>query len=264
MPSFNAIWALTLRHYRLLISDANLLLATFYWPLLDILIWGFLGSWIQNIQCSGFDNYEVIALLGIVLWQTTCRSAIVTASAFVEELWSRNLLNLLSLPISLFEWVSGIILYNFLLSVMTSIYCMLLIFIIYQFSMWTIISTFCLFAFPLFLSGLWLGFMCLHIVTIFGKRAHELAYVLAWFFAPFSTAFYPKEVLPLWAQKLSAYLPMSYIFEGMRNYLIHNENPALPITKALIMSSVYLTISVIIFGYAFNKSKNKGLARLSD
>jgi len=264
MPSLNAIWAIYLRHYRLLVRDANLLLATFYWPLLDILIWGFLGSWIQRIQSGGLEQYEVIALLGIVLWQTTCRSAIVTAGAFVEELWSRNILNLLSLPISLFEWIAGITLYNFILSCATSAYCMLLIFLIYHFPMWSFISSFCLFAFPLFLSGLWLGFMCLYLVTILGKRSHELAYVLAWFFAPFSTAFYPKEILPEWAQTVSAFLPMSYIFEGMRAYLIQGANPTIPILKALIMSSAYLTIAIFIFRYGFNKSKNKGLARLAD
>lgn len=264
MISFNAIWAITLRHYRLLIHDTNLILATFYWPLLDILIWGFLGSWIQNIQANGVANYEMIALLGIILWQTTCRSAITTTNGFVEELWSRNLPNLISLPLSLFEWIAGITLYNFLLTCMTSLYCMGLIYIFYHFSVWVVFKTFCIFALPLFLSGLWLGFTCLQVVTIFGKRAHELGYVLAWMFAPFSTAFYPKEVLPAWAQTISSYIPMSYIFEGMRSYLTHNTNPLPYITKGFVMSSVYLIIAIILFTYSFNKSKQKGLTRLSD
>src|SRR6266498_3746127 len=73
MISFTPIWAIVLRHIRLWKRDINFLLGGFYWPVLDIIIWGFLGAWIQQSQTAQFHNYEVAALLGILLWQVIGR-----------------------------------------------------------------------------------------------------------------------------------------------------------------------------------------------
>jgi ABC-2 type transport system permease protein len=264
MISFQSIWAITLRHSRLLMRDTNLKLAHFYWPLLDVLIWGFLGSWIQKMQGNPSHNYEVIALLGILLWQTTARSSIVTMHAFLEELWAQNLINLFSLPLSLTEWILGVMLYNGIMSIITVLYCVALIFFLYKLSIWYLLSTFLIFAPPLFISGLCIGFICLGCISYLGKRASELGFVFAWFFAPFSTAFYPLEVLPPWAQVISHCLPMSHIFTGMRKYLLDHESPVPYLIKGSVMSCVYAAVALAVFIFLFQKSKQKGLARLSD
>ena len=53
MISFAPIWAIVFRHLYIWQRDVNLLLCGFYWPLLDILIWGFLGSWIATFPKYG-------------------------------------------------------------------------------------------------------------------------------------------------------------------------------------------------------------------
>ena len=73
MISFLPIWAITLRHLRLYRRDLNLLLGILYWPLLDVLTWGFLGAWIQKSGLAEFHNYELITLLGVLLWQVIGR-----------------------------------------------------------------------------------------------------------------------------------------------------------------------------------------------
>jgi ABC-2 type transport system permease protein len=264
MLSFHAIIALALRHARLLRRDANYLLSMFYWPLLDVLIWGFLGSYIQNVQTNGYQNYTAVALLCIILWRTTSTSAIVTARAFVEELWSHNLINIVSLPLTLTEWFAGITLYNTLMSCATAVYCTLLIMFFYGLSPALIFGKFVLFAPPLFLSGLALGTLCLAIIAYCGKRAEELLYVFAWFFAPFSAAFYPREILPGWAQMISDALPMSYIFTGLRVSMLSEGDPTPYLIKGYLMAIAYLIIALLAFVFAFHKSKNRGLARLSD
>lgn len=265
MISLRTIFAITLRHLRLLRRDMNLALSTFYWPLLDVLIWGFLGLYIQNMQTSpALQNYTVIALLGILLWQTTGRSAIVLAVSFVEELWSYNLINLVSLPLSLIEWLLGIVLYNIITTCMTFTYCVGLIYLLYGLSPLLLLQQFILFAPPLFLSGLALGAICLQIIAYCGKRAQELCFVFAWCFAPFSTAFYPREVLPTWAHYISDILPMSYVFAGMRALMMYDQDPTPYLIKGYLMASAYLIIAVIGFGCAFHASKKYGLARLSD
>jgi ABC-2 type transport system permease protein len=263
MISFAPIWAMVLRHARVFQRDLNPMLSTFYWPLLDVLIWGFLGSWIGKSQTQ-FPNYEVAALLGLLLWQVVGRGCNVMGIALCEELWSNNIVNLFSLPIRITEWICGILLFSGIVMLITSLFCMGVIFTLYEVSVWYVVSTFCIFMPPLLLCTIWLGFSCLQIIVALGKRGIELGFVVGWFLMPFSGAFYPIEVLPRWAQVVSAFLPMSYVFQGMRGYVMHKQDPTSYLIKGYGLGILYAAIAIGLFIYGFNRSKQKGLARLAD
>jgi len=265
MISFSPIWAIVLRHVRLYRHDINLLLVLLYWPILDIVTWGFLGSWIQ--QTSGtaeFQNYEAIALLGILLWQVVGRGGNIIALGFAEELWQNNIINLFSLPLRIVEWIWGIVLLYAIAIGITISCCMLLIYGLYDVSMWYMFSSFMIFLPPLFFCGIWLGFICLQIMVFRGKRGTELGFVAVWFMLPFSGAYYPIEVLPAWGQMISACLPMSYVFTGMRAYLMHQQDPTAYLIKGYILAITYAALAIAGFVYLFNRAKVKGLARLPD
>jgi ABC-2 type transport system permease protein len=264
MISFAPIWAIVLRHIRLWKGDLNLAMAGFYWPLLDILIWGFLGAWIQQSNAEQFQNYEAAALLGILLWQIVGRGCNIMMISFIEELWGNNVINLFSLPLRIGEWMSGIILFSAIIMFMTSIFCMSVIFALYEIPFWNTISTFLIFLPPLFLSSIWLGFTCLQIVVTLGKRGIELGWIAGWILLPFSGAYYPIEVLPSWGQIISNFVPMSYVFQGMRGYVMHQQDPTLYLIKGYALSVLYASCAIISFVYCFNRSKKNGLARLAD
>lgn len=260
---FKNCWAIVLRHARLWLRDTNLILVTLYWPLLDVLIWGFIGSWMQQSQHTS-SNYTAICLFAILLWQTTARSSIIIASTFIEEIMACNLVNLFSLPIHLIEWITGVILFDSILMGITNLYCIGLIYAFYRISIAQMFWIVLLFAPPLFISGIALGFFCLQIIVSFGKRSQELAFILSWFFAPICGAFYPLNILPTWIQKVSYCFPMAYVFESMRAYMIHGINPAYALLIAYVISFIYLSIAIAFFILFFNRTKVKGLARLSD
>lgn len=262
MISSASIWAVVLRHLHVWKRDLNVMLFGFYWPMLDILIWGFLGAWIQATQ--QFHNYEAAALLGVLLWQIVGRGCNIMANAFCEELWSHNVVNLFSLPLRLSEWMLGVVMFYTIMMAMTTTFCMLVISALYNVSMWQLLSTFLIFVPPLFFCGIWLGFTCLQIIVTLGKRGVELGYVVGWFLMPFSGAFYAIDILPLWAQKISTCLPMSYVFQGMRAYLMQQQDPTPYLFKGYLLSILYATSSLILFVYCFNRSKRNGLARLTD
>lgn len=261
---FRHIWAVTLRHIRLWVKDPNLIMMTFYWPLLDVLIWGFLGSWVTQLQQSSTVNYENIFLFSILLWQTNCRACFTTVMGFVEELWSNNLINLFTLPLKLSEWVAGILTFSLVMSIVNAVYCMIVLKLLYTISLAKILIVFALFGPALFITGIWLGFLSLHIIAYFGKRAQELAWVLAWGLSPICGVFYPINVFPSWIQKISYCIPMTYIFEGMREYVIKGRFPAQSLAYGYGLAVIYATIAIGIFVVIFNYSKTKGLARLSD
>lgn len=263
MISWSPIGAIVRRHLYLWRRDFNFLLSGFYWPFLDIVIWGFLGMWIHKAQAT-LPHYESAALLGILLWQIVGRGCTIITCTFNEELWSHNITNLFSLPLRLSEWMLASVLFTIIIVGMISLFCIGVIGLLYDVSLLNIITTFIIFAPPLFISCLWISFTCLQIVATFGKRGTELGYIIGWSLLPFSGAYYPIEVLPTWAQTLSTFIPMSYIFQGMRNYVMYQQDPTLYLVKGYALGTLYAIIAIAIFVWCFNRSKRKGLGRLMD
>ena len=264
MISFRSIWGITIRLLYVLKRDLNFMLASLYWPLLDILIWGFLGAWIAKSQPTSFQHYETVALLGILLWQIIGRGCNIMIISFAEELWSNNIVNMFSLPLCITEWIYGIILFYGIMMGITSIFCMIAIFLLYNIPAWYMISTFLIFMPPLVLSAIWIGFTCLQIIVTLGRRGVEIGFIFGWFLLPFSGAYYPTDILPAWGQTISRYLPMSYVFQAMREYVSNQQDPTALLIKGYALSILYATCSIIVFIYCFNRSKQTGLARLVD
>lgn len=263
MISTLAISAVVLRHVRLWKRDLNTLLIGFSWPALDIIIWGFLGSWIQS-TASQFHNYEMAALLGILLMQAAARGSTIMAMVMSEEIWQRNIINLFSLPLRITDWILGAIIFFLIMMFFTFLFCVFVIYLLYQVSISQLLSIYFYFLPPLIFSGIWMGLMCMQIFALLGRKGVELAYVVAWFLVPFSGAYYPVEVLPQWAQTISKFLPMSYAFKDMRNYVMYNQSTTSHLVVAYGLSILYACIALLLFIGAFNHSKKKGLARLVD
>lgn len=263
MMSLSSIWAVTMRHMYVLRRDYNFMMGTLYWPLLDILIWGYLGSWIQQ-SGSQFQNYGIATLLGVLLWQIVGRGCNIILFTLAEEFWSHNIVNLFSLPVRITEWMCGITIFYGIMMALTSFFSISMIYLLFNVPLWYIFSTFVIFLPPLLLSGIWVGFTCLQILITLGRKSAELGFVIAWCMMPFSGAYYPIEILPAWAQTISKFLPMSYAFQGMRAYLMHQQNPLPYVIKSSVLAILYASCAIALFVYCFNRSKQKGLARLAD
>lgn len=265
MISLAPIWGVTTRLIYVLKRDLNFMLGALYWPLLDILIWGFLGTWVAKSQTTAaFQHYETVALLGILLWQLIGRGCNIMIVSFAEELWSNNIVNMFSLPFKITEWICGIMLFYGIMMGLTAVFCMLAILVLYNIPFWYMLSTFLLFMPPLVISAIWIGFTCLQIIVTIGRRGVEIGFVFGWLLLPFSGAYYPAEVLPAWGQAISKYLPMSYVFQAMRDYVTYQKDPTELLIKGYGLSILYATCSVALFIYCFNRSKQNGLARLAD
>lgn len=256
------ILGVILRGAHLWKHDINFLLIALYWPFLDILVWGFLGAWMQRAQ--NIPNFAAVTLLGILLLQVVFRTPNVIIMGFLDEIWANNLVNLFSLPLRLSEWITGIIIFAAIIAAAVASCSIAAMWLLYHLPLAKIMMAFLIFAPPLFICGTWLGFMGLLMVVSFGKRAQELGFIIAWFFAPFSGGFYPIDALPEWGKAISSLLPMSYILEGMRNYILADVNPLPYLVKGYAMALLYATIAIALFVYAFSRSKIKGLARLCD
>jgi ABC-2 type transport system permease protein len=93
------IVALVTRHLYLYRRSLPRIMEIFYWPFLDLVIWGFITMYLAKYQpqVPGFVTFFLGAL---ILWDMLFRSQQGITISFLEELWARNLMNLFASPLS--------------------------------------------------------------------------------------------------------------------------------------------------------------------
>ncbi|MGE5196170.1 MAG: ABC transporter permease [Anaerolineae bacterium] len=258
--SFGRIWAVFLRYFYFF-AKLDHLCDLFYWPILDIALWGITSIWIQS-QESAVPDIALVILTGLVFWQVVWRGNYEVTVNLLQEFWNRNLVNLFSTPLSLREWMVSIMLVGFAKILISLAFGSLLVFLLYSLNIFTVGWAMLPFGVLLTLSGWFLGFLSASIMIYFGQRVQMLAWMTATAFSPFSAVFYPVDVLPVWGQKIAYALPTTYIFEGMRKVLQQGVLSIEMLKMSLILNVLYLVATMILFKWMFEKSREKGLARL--
>lgn len=258
--SFRRIWAVFLRYFYLF-AKLDQLADLFYWPALEILLWGITSVWIQQNQ-SNIPNIAVAVLTGLVFWQILWRGNYEITVNLLEEFWSRNLVNLFSTPLKITEWMASIMMVGIVKILISMMFGALLVWLLYALNVFKLGWAFLPFLFSLTLSGWFMGFLSAAIIVFYGKRVQMLAWMMAYIFAPFSAVYYPVEALPSWGQYIAKVLPMSYTFEGMRQVLNNQTFSMSMFTISIALNIVYLALAVLLFKFMFEKSRDKGLARL--
>ena len=93
-----------LRYWYLLLSSWPRLLELLYWPALQIITWGFLQTYIA--QNAGFFARAGGTLIGaVILWDILFRGQLGFSISFLEEMWARNLGNLMMSPLKPIEFL---------------------------------------------------------------------------------------------------------------------------------------------------------------
>lgn len=237
------------------ISDA------FYWPAMDIFLWGLTSRYI--IENGGnLPILAVILLSGLIYWQIVWRSQYEITTNLLEELWSHNLVNLFATPLKLTEWVVAVIGLGMIKMAVTLGFASGLAWLLYAVNIYATGWWFVPFLALLIMTGWWVGFVVSGIIIRFGTRVQTLAWAGVYILAPFSGIFYPVAVLPGWAQAVASWLPTSYVFEGMRKVLTGESWPMRDLIISFGLNLVYLGLAVWMFVGWFKKRKERGLAQL--
>lgn len=232
----------------------------FYWPLVDILLWGLTSVWIQSQQPVG--NLPLVLMTGLIFWQIAWRGSVDISTNLLQEFWNRNLMNLFSTPLKISEWTVGIILLCLCKLVITIVFGSFVVYLLYALNVFTVGWAFLPFTAALLIFGWTLGFLASSIIIYWGHQMEAFAWMIAFIFAPFSAVFYPVHILPQWAQSISWCLPTTYIFEGMRMILNNEMFPSHYFWTSIALDVVYLFLAMSLFKIMFKKSRAKGLARL--
>src|SRR4029078_1767548 len=85
----NRVGAMVRRYWYLLRSSWPRILDLIYWPMLQMLMWGFLQKYIAQSGGSHFAQAGGILIGALLLWDILFRGQLGFSFSFVEELYSR-------------------------------------------------------------------------------------------------------------------------------------------------------------------------------
>ncbi len=257
------IKTIILRHLLQYPRDLGRLSMLFYWPLIDIVIIGFTIVWLKNMNAIS-ENLERVTLASILLWQVIVRSNLDISGNLLEEIWSHNMNNFFSTPITLAEWMMAMIILSFNLSLLVFVYIGFLSWLFYSFNVlslgWILVPIFL----QLYISGMAMGFFAASVLVYFGVRVQSIVFMMGYLLMPLSAVSYELNALPTTARYIAHLLPMSYIFEFLREYILNSVFNWQLFNSALALNCIYFSASLLCFYYMFEKSREKGLARLVD
>jgi ABC-2 type transport system permease protein len=103
------VLALVLRQYYLARGSVSRILPLFVWVVIDMVLWGFITRYLTSFTRSGF-NFVAAFLGAVLLWDFLSRVMHGVTIAFLEDVWSRNFLNIFATPLSIAEYLSGLVL----------------------------------------------------------------------------------------------------------------------------------------------------------
>ena len=252
------IAAVILRQLYLMRSSPVRVFGMLVWVTIDIVLWGFITRYLNTVGGSGVNF--VPALLGaVLLWDFCERIMQGVSTAFLEDVWSRNFLNLFSSPLSISEYVAALVVTSMITSSLGLAIMLLIATAVFHLQIFSQGLPLAAFVFVLFVFGITLGIVAISMVLRFGPASEWLLWPLAALLSPFAAVFYPVAILPAWMQWVAHALPPSYVFEGMRGLLRGDAFPAHLLVLGAAVGAVELLGAGYLFRRVFRRAVRTGL-----
>jgi ABC-2 type transport system permease protein len=234
------IAAVVLRHFYLIRGSLSRVFPLFAWVAIDMVLWGFITKYLNTFASAGFSF--VPRLLGaVLLWDFLVRAMQGVTIAFFEDVWSRNFLNIFATPLSVSEYIGGLVFSSIVTSAVGLVVMLVLATSLFGLSFFVYGITLVPFLLVLFLFGIALGIFGSGMVLRLGPASEWFIWPIPALIAPFAGVFYPLSTLPQWMRDISLLLPPSYVFEGMRALISGG-----PVSGAALLWSGCLTTLYIL------------------
>ncbi|MBV1704142.1 MAG: ABC transporter permease [Hyphomicrobiales bacterium] len=250
--SFRRVGAMVLRYSLLLRSSWPRLLDLIYWPVIQMLTWGFLQTYIarQAAGAAAAPRLQVATgtLIGaMLLWDMMFRAQLGFSVSFLEEMWSRNMGNLLMTPLRPLEFVAALMTMSAVRLAIGVVPVSLLAIWFFGFNLWGLGLALGAFFVVLALTSWSIGLVVSGLILRNGVGAENLAWSVLFILLPLCCVYYPVSALPAWLQHVAWALPPTYVFEGMRSALINHVFRSDLMLAALGMDGVLFAASVAIY-----------------
>ncbi|TSD03553.1 MAG: hypothetical protein Greene071436_306 [Parcubacteria group bacterium Greene0714_36] len=195
MKSLKRIFAIFWRQVLLLKGNPFRPLNLFYFSALELFLWGVLTLYLDRVSGSGF-HFVSLVLGAVIMSSFMSRVVFGVSASFLEDVWTRNFINLFSSPLSLHEYILGFVAVSIVESSLSVGFMALLAWMLIAYNIFSFGLMLIPFAAILFIFGLAVGIVATAVVLRFGPSAEMVVWSIPPLLAPFSAVFYPLSALP--------------------------------------------------------------------
>ena len=252
------IGAIVLRQFYLMRGSPARVLPLFVWVAVDIVLWGFITKYLNTVSASGL-NFVPRLLGAVLLWDFFTRVMQGVTMAFFEDVWSRNFLNVFASPLSIPEYISGLVATSMATSMAGLLVMLVLAGAVFDLSYFTYGILLVPFLLVLLLFGIALGIFGIALVLRLGPASEWLIWPIPALLSPFAGVFYPLSTLPTWMQYVGHLLPASYVFEGMRAVISGQHVSAALLAWGGGLAVLYILLAVRVFTRVHRHAVDSGL-----
>jgi ABC-2 type transport system permease protein len=255
--SLRRVLAMVLRHSYLIVSSWPRVLDLMYWPAVQMLMWGFLQIYVS--QNSGPFVRAASTFIGaVMLWDVLFRGQLGFSISFLEEMYARNMGNLMMTPLRPIEFVLALTIQSVIRLSIGMVPVSFLAIWFFDFNLWAMGLALAVFFMNLLLTSWAIGIIVSGILLRHGLGAENLAWGFMFLMLPFTCVYYPVSVLPSWLQVVAWMLPPTYVFEGMRALLIDHVFRADLMVQAFALNAVLFAGGVAIFLVLLRSARREG------
>jgi len=249
--------AMMLRYWYLLRSSWPRLIELVYWPTVQMFTWGFLQYYIA--QNAGFFARASGTFIGaVLLWDILFRGQLGFSISFLEEMWARNMGNLMMSPLRPFEFITALMVMSVVRLSIGVIPVTLLAFAFFGFNLYGLGLALVAFFVNLILTSWSVGIVVSGLVLRNGMGAESLAWTFMFVLLPLTCVYYPVSVLPAFMQPIVWALPPTYVFEGMRALLIEHTFRLDLMLEALALNVVLFATMALTFVALLASARRNG------
>jgi len=255
---FAPVAAILLRQWYLLRGSPVRALPMFAWVGIDMVLWGFISRFLNSVSAAEI-NFTAVFLGAVLLWDLCGRVMQGLTTAFLEDVWTRNFLNLFASPLRISEYVTGLVLASIATSMVGLAVMLALAVPVFGLSFLALGSHLLVFLLVLYGFGVALGIVASALVLRFGPASEWLVWPIPALLSPFCAVFYPLAILPAWMRGVAYGLPPSYVFEGMRALLQGRPFAPLPALAALALAALEIALAGWCFVRVYRRAVRTGL-----
>jgi ABC-2 type transport system permease protein len=249
--------AMVLRYWYLLRSSWPRILDLVYWPAVQMLMWGFLQLYVN--QNSSFFNKAAGTFIGaVLLWDILFRGQLGFSISFLEEMYARNMGNLMMSPLRPVEFVTALMIMSLIRLAIGMVPVSLLAIAFFGFNLWGLGLALAVFFLNLILTSWAIGIFVAGLLLRNGLGAESLAWTFMFLFLPLTCVYYPVAVLPIWLQPVAWALPPTYVFEGMRALIIDHVFRSDLMVEAFVINIGFFAAATVAFFLLLASARRQG------
>lgn len=250
------IAALLLRHWYVTISSVDRLFDIVFWPVLNLVVWGFASVFVAELTAE--QTVLAIFIGGMMLWSLFDRAQKDVSLYLLQDFWDQNVYNLYVTPVTEAELFFSVAAFGLLRSLLSFSLLVVLALAGYGFNILDIgVVLLIPFFIPLLLFGWAIGLLITGIIFQLGSRVSIINWSLPFLLQPVAAVFYPVAILPAWLQAVAYALPLAHAFEGFRAAL-QGTFAVRDFAVAVALSLGYFAVCYVLFLWFVRRSRKTG------